>query len=66
MFASALLISSGLWVLAHRHKIADSLVRDGLFRQLGIDAREEQMASRGVTLIGALALMLSGLLRLAG
>jgi hypothetical protein len=66
MLAFALLICAGLWLIAHRYTMAELLVRDGLLRQFGIEGREEKTASLGVVLVGALALLLSGLLRLAG
>ena len=66
MLAFALLISAGLWLIAHRYAIADLLVREGLIRQFGIEGREEKITSLGVVLVGGLALILSGFLRLAG
>ena len=66
MLAFTLLTSVGLWLIARRYTIADVLVRAGLIRQFGIEGREEKITSLGVVLVGGLALMLSGLLRLAG
>ena len=66
MFAFALLTSAGLWLIARRYTIADVLVRDELIRQFGIEGREAKITSLGLVLVGGLALMLSGLLRLAG
>ena len=66
MLAFALLTSAGLWLIARRYAIADVLVRDGLIRQFGIEGREEKITSLGIVLVGGLALMLSGVLRLAG
>lgn len=54
MLAVALLTSAGLWLIAHRHPIADLLARDGLIRQSGIEGREDKITSHGLVLSAGL------------
>jgi hypothetical protein len=63
--AAAILLGGGFGIVMQRSAIADMAVWDACARHAGVDAPEQDVR-RGLALIGGLALMCSGVLRLVG